>query len=90
MNGHKRSWEPLILRKKAMRGPSACLNFADSVWRLPIPLSCDVIDIQKAAAVAAKGFVYHEVDEDEIFGMLPTPHIVLDNVEVFDDISFLW
>ena len=81
----------------AMRGPSACLNFADSVWRLPIPLSCDVIDIQKAAAVAAKAFVYHEVDEDEIFGMpeglmlmLPLPHIVLEDVDFSDDISFLW
>ena len=57
----------------AMRGPSACLNFADSVWRLPIPLSCDVIDIQKAAAVAAKAFVYHAVDENEI---LPSPKIL--------------
>ncbi|GKB61749.1 hypothetical protein Tco_0917935 [Tanacetum coccineum] len=61
----------------AMRGPSACLNFADSVWRLPIPQSSDVIDIQKAAAEAAKAFrpiveiakIVYELDEDEIFGM---------------------
>nr|GEX94262.1 dehydration-responsive element-binding protein 1D-like [Tanacetum cinerariifolium] len=60
-----------------MRGPSACLNFADSVWRLPIPQSSDVIDIQKAAAEAAKAFrpiveiakIVYELDEDEIFGM---------------------
>ncbi|GJQ93721.1 hypothetical protein Tco_0004860 [Tanacetum coccineum] len=61
----------------AMRGPSACLNFVDSVWRLPIPQSSDVIDIQKAAAEAAKAFrpkveiakIVYDVDEDEIFGM---------------------
>nr|XP_043615131.1 dehydration-responsive element-binding protein 1E-like [Erigeron canadensis] len=44
----------------AMRGRSACLNFADSVWRLPVPESNDVKDIQKAAAEAAEGFRYSE------------------------------
>ncbi|KAJ0618226.1 putative transcription factor AP2-EREBP family [Helianthus annuus] len=38
----------------AMRGQSACLNFADSVWRLPVPESNNVKDIQKAAADAAE------------------------------------
>ncbi|KAH7549484.1 hypothetical protein JRO89_XS13G0038900 [Xanthoceras sorbifolium] len=33
---------------------SACLNFADSVWRLPMPASNDAKDIIKAAAEAAE------------------------------------
>ncbi|KAK9672679.1 hypothetical protein RND81_12G116700 [Saponaria officinalis] len=41
----------------ALRGTQgACLNFADSVWRLPIPASSDTKDIQKAAAEAADAF----------------------------------
>ncbi|XP_071711409.1 dehydration-responsive element-binding protein 1E-like [Rutidosis leptorrhynchoides] len=40
----------------ALRGPSACLNFADSVWRLPVPESKNVSDIQKTAAEAAGCF----------------------------------
>ncbi|KAL2527215.1 Dehydration-responsive element-binding protein 1D [Abeliophyllum distichum] len=40
----------------ALRGRSACLNFADSAWKLPVPASTDAKDIQKAAAEAAKAF----------------------------------
>lgn len=40
----------------ALRGRSACLNFADSAWRLPIPSSSEPKDIQKAAAEAADAF----------------------------------
>ncbi|KAG2711226.1 hypothetical protein I3843_Q003800 [Carya illinoinensis] len=40
----------------AMRGRSACLNFADSVWRLPVPASGDAKDIQRTAAKAAELF----------------------------------
>ncbi|CAA3024373.1 dehydration-responsive element-binding protein 1B-like [Olea europaea var. sylvestris] len=40
----------------ALRGRSACLNFADSAWKLPVPTSTDAKDIQKAAAEAAKAF----------------------------------
>ncbi|KAJ7975652.1 C-repeat binding factor [Quillaja saponaria] len=40
----------------AFRGRNACLNFADSVWRLPVPASSEAKDIQKAAAEAAKAF----------------------------------
>ncbi|XP_073306227.1 LOW QUALITY PROTEIN: dehydration-responsive element-binding protein 1C-like [Primulina huaijiensis] len=40
----------------ALRGRSACLNFADSLWRLPIPASGNAKDIQKAAAEAADAF----------------------------------
>lgn len=40
----------------ALRGRLACLNFADSAWRLPVPASTDPKDIQKAAAEAAEVF----------------------------------
>lgn len=40
----------------AFRGNSACLNFADSVSRLPLPASNDPKDIRKAAAEAAEAF----------------------------------
>uniref|UniRef100_A0A1J3J9R3 Dehydration-responsive element-binding protein 1D n=1 Tax=Noccaea caerulescens TaxID=107243 RepID=A0A1J3J9R3_NOCCA len=40
----------------ALRGRSACLNFADSAWRLRIPESTCPKEIQKAAAEAAMAF----------------------------------
>ncbi|GAU27009.1 hypothetical protein TSUD_290610 [Trifolium subterraneum] len=40
----------------ALRGQYACLNFADSVWRLPIPATSNTKDIQKAATEAAEAF----------------------------------
>ncbi|WOG91379.1 hypothetical protein DCAR_0310628 [Daucus carota subsp. sativus] len=46
----------------ALRGRNACLNFADSVWRLPVPASPDVVDIQKAASKAAEAFRPPETD----------------------------
>ncbi|KAK3039244.1 hypothetical protein RJ639_027948 [Escallonia herrerae] len=48
----------------ALRGKSACLNFADSAWRLPIPASTDAKDIQKAATEAAEAFRPAESEED--------------------------
>ncbi|XP_042057508.1 dehydration-responsive element-binding protein 1C-like [Salvia splendens] len=60
----------------ALRGRSACLNFADSTWRLPVPASSSAQDIRKAAAEAAKAEAEEEeeeeewfVDEEEVFGM---------------------
>ncbi|OWM71987.1 dehydration-responsive element-binding protein 1E-like [Punica granatum] len=40
----------------ALRGSSACLNFADSAWRLPVPASTDPADIRRTAAEAANAF----------------------------------
>nr|AHN65456.1 dehydration-responsive element binding protein [Populus nigra] len=40
----------------ALRGKSACLNFADSAWRLPVPVSKDSQDITRAANEAAELF----------------------------------
>nr|XP_043615077.1 dehydration-responsive element-binding protein 1E-like [Erigeron canadensis] len=54
----------------AMRGPSACLNFADSVWRLPAPESNDIKDIQKAAAEAAETFRHMKEDEIQVVMMI--------------------
>ena len=47
----------------ALRGRSACLNFADSAWRLPSPASLDPKDIQKAASEAAEAFRPPELKE---------------------------
>ncbi|GAA0173058.1 hypothetical protein Leryth_006880 [Lithospermum erythrorhizon] len=50
----------------ALRGKSACLNFADSAWRLHIPASTETKDIQKAATEAAEAFrPSTKVDEAE-------------------------
>lgn len=40
----------------ALRGKSACLNFADSVWRLPLPESTNADEIRRVAAAAAEAF----------------------------------
>ncbi|XP_056174205.1 dehydration-responsive element-binding protein 1D-like [Syzygium oleosum] len=40
----------------ALRGRGACLNFADSAWRLRVPDSRDAAEIQSAAAEAARAF----------------------------------
>ncbi|XP_057758931.1 dehydration-responsive element-binding protein 1C-like [Arachis stenosperma] len=40
----------------ALRGRHACLNFADSAWRLQLPATSDAKAIQKAAAEAAEAF----------------------------------
>ncbi|KAL5064430.1 hypothetical protein RYX36_026167 [Vicia faba] len=47
----------------ALRGKSACLNFADSVWRLPIPVSTNVTEIRKMAAEAAFAFAVESSNE---------------------------
>ncbi|KAL2527216.1 Dehydration-responsive element-binding protein 1D [Abeliophyllum distichum] len=48
----------------ALRGRSACLNFADSAWKLPVLASTDAKDIQKAAAEAAKAFGQPSLESD--------------------------
>jgi hypothetical protein len=44
----------------ALRGKSACLNFADSAWRLPLPASTDPKEIRKMAAEAALAFAVED------------------------------
>lgn len=81
----------------AMRGRSACLNFADSVWRLPVPESCNVKDIQKTAAEAAEAFgkIENEVEiEDEVveieeIKILPEAVVYYDEEEMFEMPEFI-
>ncbi|KAG8374849.1 hypothetical protein BUALT_Bualt10G0038400 [Buddleja alternifolia] len=49
----------------ALRGKMACLNFADSVWRLPVPASKDAKDLRKAAAEAAEAFRPMDIGDDK-------------------------
>ncbi|XP_030547596.1 dehydration-responsive element-binding protein 1E-like [Rhodamnia argentea] len=56
----------------ALRGRAACLNFADSAWRLRVPASRDAAEIQRAAAEAARAFGGEEAtaeEEDEAEGV---------------------
>ncbi|KAG6391938.1 hypothetical protein SASPL_149702 [Salvia splendens] len=48
----------------ALRGRSACLNFADSAWRLPVPASAHAQDIRRAAVQAAEAFKPRLQDEE--------------------------
>ncbi|KAA8521970.1 hypothetical protein F0562_012716 [Nyssa sinensis] len=48
----------------ALKGQLACLNFADSISRLPVPASKDAKDIRRAAAEAAEAFRPREDDSD--------------------------
>ncbi|KAJ4835655.1 hypothetical protein Tsubulata_021704, partial [Turnera subulata] len=50
----------------ALRGKSACLNFADSAWRLPVPVSNDAKDIRRAAREAAELFRPQTSDGDKV------------------------
>nr|GEZ23483.1 dehydration-responsive element-binding protein 1D-like [Tanacetum cinerariifolium] len=80
----------------AMRGRSACLNFADSVWRLPVPESSNVKDIQKAAAEAAEAFgkiedeveIENEAEFEEI-NVLPDVVVYFDEEEMFEMPEFI-
>ncbi|XP_028767518.1 dehydration-responsive element-binding protein 1E-like [Neltuma alba] len=40
----------------ALRGKSACLNFADSAWQLPVPASTDPDEIRRVAMEAVEAF----------------------------------
>ncbi|KAK9050220.1 hypothetical protein SSX86_030812 [Deinandra increscens subsp. villosa] len=75
----------------AMKGKSACLNFADSLWRLPVPESSHVNDIKKAAMKAAEDFRPTESDvvekREEIIGKDQLPG---NNVFCVDDESMMF
>ncbi|KAK9075301.1 hypothetical protein SSX86_003624 [Deinandra increscens subsp. villosa] len=75
----------------AMRGRSACLNFADSVWRLPVPESGKIIDIQKAAALAAEAFKPTKLVAMEVVETNESPEVVVysDEEEMFGMSGFV-
>jgi len=50
----------------ALKGKSACLNFADSAWRLTLPESNDAVVIRRAAMEAAQ-LIAVEDKKDSIF-----------------------
>ncbi|TYG98915.1 hypothetical protein ES288_A10G155300v1 [Gossypium darwinii] len=41
----------------ALRGRSACSNFVDSAWNLPVPAFSNPKDIQKTTAKVAESFI---------------------------------
>ncbi|KAK9075305.1 hypothetical protein SSX86_003628 [Deinandra increscens subsp. villosa] len=75
----------------AMRGRSACVNFADSVWRLPLPKSGKIVDIQKAAAQAAEAFRPKKLVVVEVVEINESPEVVLysDEEEMFGMSGFI-
>ncbi|CAL5364334.1 unnamed protein product [Camellia sinensis] len=82
----------------ALRGRLACLNFADSVWKLPIPASLKPTDIQKAATEAAEAFrpslQYLEVSGDvtkpeNVPATMPEKILYVDEEAVFGMPGFL-
>lgn len=48
----------------ALRGKSACLNFADSAWRLPLPASTHAHEIRRVASLAAEAFGSEPTTDD--------------------------
>nr|AFU81298.1 C-repeat binding factor 1 [Bruguiera gymnorhiza]AFU81299.1 C-repeat binding factor 1 [Aegiceras corniculatum]AHH86059.1 CRT/DRE-binding factor 1 [Avicennia marina] len=69
----------------ALRGRSACLNFADSAWRLPVPASGEARDIQKAAAEAAEAFRPTRVETGDDVAAVGEPEklLFMDEEEVW-------
>ncbi|CAL5185116.1 unnamed protein product [Lathyrus oleraceus] len=71
----------------ALRGRYACLNFADSVWRLPIPATSDTKDIQKAATEAAEAFRPDKIlmtkDVDNAVPVILVPVIATEKLNMF-------
>ncbi|PNY17858.1 dehydration-responsive element-binding protein 1f-like [Trifolium pratense] len=61
----------------ALRGKSACLNFADSAWRLTLPVSTDPKEIRKMAAEAALAFAVED-------GNTNTEQLVITDCDVTD------
>ncbi|KAL5098901.1 hypothetical protein RYX36_003228 [Vicia faba] len=49
-----------------LKGKSACLNFADSAWRLRLPESNDAEEIRKAATEAAELFAVEDNNQCEV------------------------
>ncbi|KAG8381385.1 hypothetical protein BUALT_Bualt06G0116700 [Buddleja alternifolia] len=68
----------------ALRGRSACLNFADSAWRLPVPASANREDIQKAAAEAAEAF---RPQEEAAVATVESPENVFSSMDNYNNIE---
>ncbi|XP_010676556.2 dehydration-responsive element-binding protein 1A [Beta vulgaris subsp. vulgaris] len=68
-----------------LKGRAACLNFADSAWRLRVPTSTDTRDIQKAAAEAAEAFRGEEEEGESQHNVGESSRINDNIMEVFTD-----
>ncbi|CAN1265027.1 Dehydration-responsive element-binding protein 1C, partial [Linum perenne] len=68
----------------ALRGKSACLNFADSAWRLRVPDSADTKGIQRAAAEAAEEFRKPPEAAEDVVSVTAAELVYVDEVE--DDV----
>ncbi|CAJ2666590.1 dehydration-responsive element-binding protein 1C-like [Trifolium pratense] len=77
----------------ALRGRYACLNFADSVWRLPIPITSNTKDIQKAATEAAEAFRPEKIlmtnNIDTVVAVIAAKELSMFCVEEQDDEELL-
>uniref|UniRef100_A0A1J3DKQ3 Dehydration-responsive element-binding protein 1C n=1 Tax=Noccaea caerulescens TaxID=107243 RepID=A0A1J3DKQ3_NOCCA len=77
----------------ALRGRSACLNFADSAWRLRIPESTCAKEIQKAAAEAAVAFQAEMSDTTTDHGLdmeeTTVEMVITENVEQSNDAFYM-
>ena len=73
----------------AFRGRRACLNFADSAWRLPVPASSETCDVRVAAAEAAELFrpVNVDVAEEEKEALFVDDDALLDAPRLFADLA---
>ncbi|XP_058220771.1 dehydration-responsive element-binding protein 1E-like [Rhododendron vialii] len=72
----------------ALKGESSsstpCLNFADSVWRLPVPVSKEAEHIRKAAGEAAEAFRPQPPGDDGGVAVSPDGSRRDIGIEVFD------
>ncbi|XP_045811639.1 dehydration-responsive element-binding protein 1A-like [Trifolium pratense] len=71
----------------ALRGRNACLNFADSAWRLRMPTTTKTKDIQKAASEAAEAFrpnktlMVNDTDTIEVVAAIEEPERLIFSME---------
>ncbi|CAJ1928086.1 unnamed protein product [Sphenostylis stenocarpa] len=69
----------------ALRGKSACLNFADSVWRLTVPATSDAKEIRRAAVEAAEAFAGEDVNQQQTNEEIEEPLLLQQREGVYGD-----
>jgi hypothetical protein len=68
----------------ALKGKSACLNFADSAWWLTLPESNDAVVIRRAAMEAAQLIAVEDKKKDGIFIEEQLPAVSLEFEDMHD------
>ncbi|KAJ0964125.1 hypothetical protein J5N97_029247 [Dioscorea zingiberensis] len=74
----------------ALRGRSACLNFADSAWRLPVPDSASPAAIRAAAAMAAEAFGPGEGLKEDSGSPIEVGDAAVEAIEACEVFDFEW